>query len=57
MTVRELMRVLLDKPMDSEVYVGKGMGPLGRVESRAAGNTGTDRLFVILSPAKRPTDA
>ena len=52
LTVRDLIRELLDHPMDSQVYVGKGMGPLARVTSEVAGNTGTDRIFVILSPAK-----
>jgi hypothetical protein len=56
MKVRDLIRELLDHAMDSTVYVGKGVGPLSRVESEVGGNTGTDRLFVILSPATAPMD-
>jgi hypothetical protein len=56
MKVRELVRELLDHAIDSDVYVGKGMGPLEQVVSEVGGNTGTDRLFVILSPAKGATD-
>ena len=52
LTVRDLIRQLLDHPMDSQVYVGKGVGPLTRVTSEIGGNAGTDRIFVILSPAK-----
>ena len=55
MKVRDLIPELLDHGLDSEVYVGKGMGPLQQVVSEADGNTGTDRLFVILSPAKGAT--
>jgi hypothetical protein len=53
MTVRDLIRELLDHPLDSQVYVGKGMGPLRRVDGDVAGNTGTDRIFVVLSPAEK----
>jgi hypothetical protein len=56
LTVRDLIRELLDHPLDSQVYVGKGMGPLGRVDSEVGGNAGTDRIYVILSPVKGCTD-
>ena len=56
MKVRELIPELLDHGLDSEVYVGKGMGPLEQVVSEVGGKTGTDRLFVILSPANGATD-
>jgi hypothetical protein len=56
MKVRELIRELLDHGLNSDVYVGKGMGPLEHVVSEVGGNTGTDRLFVILSPAKGSAD-
>jgi hypothetical protein len=56
MKVRELIRELLDHGLDSDVYIGKGMCPLEQVVSEVGGNTGTDRLFVILSPAKGSTD-
>lgn len=52
MTVLELIKALLDEPMGSEVYVGKGMGPLRGVYSEVAGNTGTDKMYVILSPLR-----
>jgi hypothetical protein len=52
---RDLVRELLDHAMDSEVYIGKGMGPLAKV-TQACGNTGTDRLLVILSPANGSMD-
>lgn len=45
MTVSDLIRVLLEHPMDSQVYIGKGMGPLSRVEPYVS-----DRIYVILSP-------
>jgi hypothetical protein len=56
MIIRDLIRELLDHAMNSEVYVGKGMGPLQQVASEVGGNTGTDRVFVILSPVKGSTD-
>ena len=49
MTNRELIRALLNHPLDSQIYIGKGMGPLTRIESEV-----TDRIYVILSPGKRP---
>jgi hypothetical protein len=45
MTVRDAIRALLDYPLNCRVYVGKGMGPLTRVEHAV-----TDRIYVILSP-------
>jgi len=45
MTVRDLIRALLEKPMDSQVYIGKGMGPLASIKSET-----TDRIYVVLSP-------
>jgi hypothetical protein len=42
---RELIKQLLDYPLDVQVYVGKGMGPVGKVEE-----TITDKIYVILSP-------
>jgi len=47
MTVRELIMELLDHPLDSEVYIGKGMGPCTSVTPEV-----TDRTYVVLSPAK-----
>jgi hypothetical protein len=49
--VRELIPELLDHGLDSEVYLGKGVGPLTRVQSRDSG-----QLFVILSPATGDLD-
>jgi hypothetical protein len=54
--VRDLIRELLGYAMDSEVYVGKGMGPLAKAVPETCGNTGTDRMFVILSPGGTATD-
>ncbi len=47
MKVRDLIKALLDEPMDADVYIGKGCGPLAEVEYRV-----TDRIWVILTPAK-----
>lgn len=48
-TVRELILELIrNHPMDAPVYIGKGMGPLRKVESEVAGNT--DRIYTVLSP-------
>lgn len=51
MRVRDLIRELLDEPMDAMVYVGKGCGPLARVEY-----TVTDRIVVVLEPVKPVRD-
>jgi hypothetical protein len=58
LTVRDLVRELLDHPMDSQVYVGKGMGPLGQVESAVGDGviTGTQQVCVVLSPVKEDSD-
>lgn len=45
MTNHELIRLLLEEPMNSQVYIGKGMGPVRVVESKI-----TDRIYVVLSP-------
>ncbi len=47
MTNRDLIRMLLELPMDAEPFVGKGMGPLesARAEERQG------KSFIILSPA------
>ncbi len=50
LTVRELIRQLLDHPMDATVYVGKGMGPLAQVDSRVS-DTAPDRTCIVLSPS------
>ena len=47
MTVRELIMELLDHPLNSEVYIGKGMGPCASVTSEV-----TDRIYIVLSPAR-----
>jgi hypothetical protein len=31
MTVRELIKALLDQPLDAQAYVGKGIGPAATV--------------------------
>lgn len=55
LTVRDLIRALLNHPMDSTVYVGKGMGALGAVNEIAGGTP--DRVFyVVLSPVTETTD-
>ncbi len=46
MTVREVIKALLDQPLDCEVYVGKGMGPVQKVAPEISG----DRMFVIIGP-------
>jgi hypothetical protein len=45
MIAKDLICQLLDYPMDSEIYVGKGMGPLTTVKPEV-----TDRIYVVLSP-------
>jgi hypothetical protein len=42
MTVHELIVMLLPLPMGTQVYIGKGMGPLGNIE--------TGDPYVILNP-------
>ena len=48
LTVRDLICALLDYPLNSVVYVGKGVGPARSVE----GASGIGADYVILSPAK-----
>jgi hypothetical protein len=48
MNIRELMQILLEYPRDLPVYVGKGTGPLGKIDSRVS----DDIIYVILSPEK-----
>ena len=46
MTVRDLIHMLLDEPMDAQVWIGKGAGPL-----RSAEIVGRpDGVYVILEP-------
>jgi hypothetical protein len=45
MTNRELIKRLLDEPLDVEIYIGKGMGPAKHVKVEF-----TDRAYVVLSP-------
>lgn len=45
MTNRELIKELLDHPLDSQVYVSKGVGPVNTVHSEV-----TDRIWIVLSP-------
>jgi hypothetical protein len=45
MKVRDLIKLLLDCPPDSDVYISKGIGPVATVETEVS-----DRIFVILSP-------
>jgi len=45
---RDLIKRLLDEPMDADVYIGKGMGPATKVETKV-----TDRIVIILSPDSR----
>jgi hypothetical protein len=49
LTVRELIRQLLDEPMDATVYISKGVGPLGRVHHEV-----TDKIYVVLEPVRKP---
>lgn len=44
MTVRELIKLLIDQPLDRPLYVGAGMGPLADVE--------THEHVVILLPGE-----
>jgi hypothetical protein len=54
MTVRELIRALLDEPMDAQVYIGKGMGPLRSAEIVRR----DDGVYLILEPdTGRPGDS
>lgn len=46
MTVRDLIQALLDEPMDAQVYIGKGMGPL-RAAERIRRDSG---VYLILEP-------
>jgi hypothetical protein len=48
MTVSELIKQLLDHPLNSQVYVGKGMGPVKSVVSEI-----TDKIYVVLSPKEQ----
>jgi hypothetical protein len=47
---RDLIKFLLDKPLDSDVYVGKGMGPLEKVTTEVA-----DKIYIVVSPGVRRT--
>jgi hypothetical protein len=42
---RDLIKRLLDEPLDGEVYIGKGMGPVENVEISV-----TDKINIVLSP-------
>jgi hypothetical protein len=46
MTVRELIQALLDEPMDAQIYIGKGMGPLRGAERIQR----PDGIYLILEP-------
>jgi hypothetical protein len=46
MTVRDLIVALLDEPMDAQVYIGKGMGPLRSAEIIRH----PDGVHVVLEP-------
>jgi hypothetical protein len=48
LTVRDLICALLEHPLDSVAYVGKGIGPVLSVESASGIGGG----YVILSPVK-----
>ncbi len=43
---RDLIKLLLDKPLDSDVCVGKGMGPLEKVANEVVG----DKVYIVVSP-------
>jgi hypothetical protein len=45
MTVRDLIKELLDYPLDSQVYIGKGMGPAREVVPEV-----TDRTWIVVKP-------
>ena len=45
---RELVKILLDEPMDAIIYVGKGMGPAKRVVN--ASKNGDEITVVVISP-------
>lgn len=47
MTNRDLIKLLLDQPLDAQVYVGKGTGPVEAVEPAVAGT-----ICIVLSPVK-----
>jgi hypothetical protein len=53
MTVRDLIVALLDEPMDAQVYIGKGMGPLRSAEIIRR----PDGVCVILEPDTGRTGA
>ncbi len=45
---RELIKHLLNQPMDAEVFIGKGMGPVGIPEQKYI-----DKTYIILTPEKK----
>lgn len=49
MTVLELVKILLDQPLDAEAYVGKGMGPAASV---AVMTTSDGNRVVVVSPSE-----
>jgi hypothetical protein len=48
---KDLIKLLLDQPMDSVIYIGKGMGPAENVEF--AGDKGDELTVVVISPGPR----
>jgi hypothetical protein len=46
MTVLDLIRALLGEPMDAQVYIGKGTGPLRAAERIRR----PDGVFLVLEP-------
>ncbi len=49
MTNRDLIRMLLELPMDAEPFVGKGMGPVATLGLEERGG----KSFIVLSPIDR----
>jgi hypothetical protein len=47
MKVRDLIKALCDYPLDCDVYIGKGCGPLAQVRSEV-----TDRIWLLLEPER-----
>ena len=51
MSVLELIKYLLEQPLDAAVYIGKGIGPLDLDRTRRFRNQ-EGATFVTLAPSK-----
>jgi hypothetical protein len=48
---RELIKLLLDEPMEAIIYVGKGMGPAKSIST--VGKNGDAVIVAVISPESK----